>query len=65
MSESKTTTQWADLAISLFERLDERNAQINYKFNDVVVKVPEYPAEDAPSATWEVNGTISITTDRL
>ena len=65
MSESNKTTQWADLAIGLFERLDERNAQINYKFDDMTVEVPEYPAEEAPSATWKVNGTISITTDRL
>ena len=62
MSDNKKT-QWADLAISLFDRLNERNARINYTFDDMVVEVPEYPSVEAPSAFWKVNGTISITTD--
>lgn len=69
MSETDTpeerieeTTTWPDLAISLYDRLTGRNAEISYTFDDMEVKVPSGTGEDAEHAEWELDGTVTITT---
>ena len=56
------TTTWPDLAISLYDRLTGRNAEISYTFDDMEVKVPSGTGEDAEHAAWELDGTVRITT---
>jgi hypothetical protein len=56
------TKNWPDLAIGLFERLNGRNAEISYQFDDFELHVPSSTADDAEHAQWKMNGTLKITT---
>jgi hypothetical protein len=66
MSETETqideTTTWPDLAISLYDRLTGRGAEITYEFEDMEVEVPSKVGDDADHATWRMDGTVRITT---
>ncbi|HKK19212.1 MAG TPA: hypothetical protein VJ952_11080 [Opitutales bacterium] len=61
-NETKKTTTWPELAIGLFEKLDERDARIDYVFEDLSVAVPSHAGADASHATWTLNGTLKIST---
>lgn len=65
MSEIKETptkkNSWPDLAIGLYDLLTGRGANINYTFDNLKVKIPAGVGDDS-SATWQLDGTISITT---
>lgn len=56
------TTTWPELAISLYDRLTGRGAEITYDFEDMEVAVPSKTGEDADHAHWQLDGTIRITT---
>ncbi|PSP94405.1 hypothetical protein BRC91_06350 [Halobacteriales archaeon QS_4_62_28] len=56
------TTTWPDLAISLYDRLTGRGAEITYEFEDLEVDVPSGTGDDAEHARWRVDGTMRITT---
>jgi hypothetical protein len=56
------TTSWPDLAISLYDRLTGRGAEIIYDFEDMEVEVPSGTGEDAEHAQWRVDGTVRVTT---
>jgi hypothetical protein len=56
------TTTWPDLAISLYDRLTGRGAEITYEFDEMEVQVPSGTGEDAEHAEWHVDGTVRITT---
>jgi len=56
------TTTWPDLAISLYDRLTGRGAEIIYEFDEMEVQVPSGTGEDAEHAEWHVDGTVRITT---
>jgi hypothetical protein len=66
MSEADTevdeTTTWPELAISLYDRLTGRGAEITYEFEDMEVEVPSKAGEDADHAHWRLDGTLRITT---
>ena len=57
------TTSWPELAISLYDRLTGRGAVITYEFEDMEVAVPSKTGEDAEYARWQVDGTLTITTE--
>lgn len=59
---SAPTHTWPDLAISLYDHLTGRGAEISYQFDDLEVHVPASTAADAPHARWRLNGTVKITT---
>ena len=59
VSETQT---WPDLAISLYDRLTGRNAEITYDFEEMEVDVPSQAGSDADHARWRVDGTITVTT---
>lgn len=61
-TDHASTTTWPDLAIGLFEKLNERNAEITYEFKDFHVSVPSAASEDTPSAPWKMNGVLKIRT---
>lgn len=61
-NETKTTTTWPELAIGLFEKLDERDARIDYVFEDLTIEVPSHAGEGADHATWKLNGVLKIST---
>jgi hypothetical protein len=56
------TETWPDLAISLYDRLTGRGAEIVYEFEDMEVDVPSHAGPDPEHAHWRVDGKISITT---
>jgi hypothetical protein len=56
------TTSWPDLAISLYDRLTGRNAEIIYDFDDMNVEVPSGTGDDAEHAHWRLDGTVRVTT---
>jgi hypothetical protein len=61
MSEKSIgTTTWPDLAMSLYDKLTGRNAEITYEFNNLEVSVPSSASEGAAQATWKLNGIVKI-----
>jgi len=57
------TTTWPDLAISLYDRLTGRGAEIIYDFDDMEIEVPSGTGEDAEHAQWRLDGELRITTE--
>ena len=55
-------TDWADLGQELWSYLTGRGAAVNYEFIDMAVEVPRDTGDEAPRATWKLNGTLRITT---
>ena len=62
MSDFNSTKTWPKLAISLFDRLTERQAEIAYKFENLEIDIPGSTEPNAERAIWRFNGTISVTT---
>ncbi len=57
---SQQTTDWSELAISLYDKLTGRNAEISYEADDMEVWVPSGVGEQASHAKWKINGTLKI-----
>ena len=62
MSSDIDTRTWPELAIGLYDKLTERNAQIAYDFADFEVAIPSSTQGDAEQARWRLNGRLSIRT---
>ena len=62
MSQSTDTRNWTELAIGLYDRLTERNAEITYDFDNMEVGIPSSTNTDAEQANWKINGSIRVTT---
>ncbi len=62
MSENIDTKTWPELAIGLYDRLTERNAEIAYDFDNFELGVPSSTNADAKHAQWKLNGAIRVTT---
>ena len=56
------TTTWPELAISLYDRLTGRGAEITYDFEDMTVQVPSGTGADAEHAEWRIDGAVNVTT---
>lgn len=56
------TNSWPDLAISLYDKLTGRNAEITYELDDLEVEVPSKVGADAEHTPWRLNGTVRIRT---
>ncbi|MFO7739679.1 MAG: hypothetical protein R6V46_14460 [Desulfatiglandaceae bacterium] len=56
------TTTWPDLAMSLYDKLTGRHAEITYEFENLEVSVPSAASEAAAYATWKLNGIVKIRT---
>ena len=54
------TQSWPELAISLYDQLTNRNAEISYEADNMEIWVPSGVGEDASHAKWKVNGTLKI-----
>ena len=62
-SETLTdTTSFSDLGRDMWSYLTGKEATIDYTFVDMTVEVPRETGNDAPRATWKLNGTLRITT---
>ena len=62
MAENADTKTWPELAIGLYDRLTERNAEIAYNFDNFEVGIPSSTGADAEHAHWKMNGAIRVTT---
>lgn len=56
------TQTWPELAVSLYERLTGRGAEITYEFDDLSVDVPSRTGDDPKYAHWRLNGSMSVRT---
>ncbi len=54
------TESWPELAIGLYDKLTDRNAEISYEADNMEIWVPSGVGEDASHARWKVNGTLKI-----
>lgn len=54
------TKDWSELAISLYDKLTGRNAEISYEADNVEIWVPSGVGDAASHAQWKVNGTLRI-----
>lgn len=57
---SEHTHSWPELAISLYDKLTGRNAEITYEFDNMDVWVPSGTGEQGHHAHWKVNGSLKI-----
>ncbi len=55
-------SSFADIGKEMWSFLTGRKAAINYEFVDLKIGVPRSTGAEAPRATWELNGTLRITT---
>ena len=62
MSTQTETRTWPELAIGLYDKLTERNARIDYRFENFEVAIPSSAESKAEHARWQLNGTLQITT---
>ena len=58
-------TDWAELAISLYDKLTGRNAEITYEFEDFLLDIPSGTGDHAEHARWGMNGKLKIRTRDL
>ena len=57
---SQHTRDWSELAITLYDKLTGRNAEITYEAEDREVWVPSGVGDDASHAKWKVNASLRI-----
>lgn len=62
MPENTDTKTWPELAIGLYDRLTERNAEIAYNFDHLEVGIPSSTGSGAEHAYWKFNGALRVTT---
>ncbi|WP_026958823.1 MULTISPECIES: hypothetical protein [Aliagarivorans] len=65
MADSNNTTNWPELAAALYDKLNERNAELTYDFHDVELQVPSNSSNEASLARWKINGAVSIRAKNL
>ena len=64
MATNETPRNWPDLAIGLYDRLNERNAEIVYDFENFELSVPAEANGSAQHAPWKLNGKLKIRTNK-
>lgn len=62
MADTEDTKTWPELAISLYDKLTGRGAEITYDFEDFDLYVPSKAGDDAEYAHWKMNGILKIRT---
>lgn len=62
MTTDQQVVDWTDLGREMWSFLTGRDAAINYRFIDMAVEVPRDTGDQAPRATWKLNGTLQVTT---
>ncbi len=62
MPAQNETHTWPELAIGLYDKLTERNAEIAYAFDNFELGVPSSTNGQNDHALWRLNGTLKITT---
>lgn len=65
MSPSSSTRNWPELAVGLYDKLTDRNAEIAYQFENLELGVPDATGGDVQHALWHMNGTLRVTTRNI
>lgn len=65
MATKEDTRTWPELAISLYDKLTGRNAEITYEFQDFDLMVPSGTGDKVEHAHWKMNGVLKIRTRDL
>lgn len=63
MATATETSTWPELAIGLYDKLHERNAEITYEFDHFELEIPSAASGEAKHAPWRMNGKLRITTN--
>ncbi len=58
--KNEDTTTWPELAISLYDKLTGRGAEITYEFENLEVMVPSGASTQAQHAKWKINGIMKL-----
>ncbi|NOT61181.1 MAG: hypothetical protein HOP19_13260 [Acidobacteria bacterium] len=58
--KNEDTTTWPELAISLYDKLTGRGAEITYEFENLEVMVPSGASAQAQHAKWKINGIMKL-----
>lgn len=64
-SAEKTKTDqatWPDFAVSLYDKLTGRGAEITYEFDDLNIYIPSQLGQESDHFHWKLNGTLNIRT---
>jgi hypothetical protein len=68
-SEEKTKNSqanWPDFAVSLYDKLTGRGAEITYEFDDFNLAIPSKAGKESDHFHWKMDGIINIrTTDQV
>jgi hypothetical protein len=62
MTAEQSKVSWTELAVGLYEKLNERNAEINYDFQQFEIQVPSGVGSASEHALWVANGRLKIST---
>ena len=64
MSDTKVNepVNWPDMAMSLWDGLTGRKAEITYHFEKLDVSIPHRVGANCEHATWGLNGVLKIST---
>ena len=62
MAEAKSTQDWPELFVGLYDRLTGSNAEISYSFDGLEIEIPSSTGPNSPRATWKFTGTMRIST---
>jgi hypothetical protein len=57
-----TAATWPQLAEGLYAFLTERQATIEYQFDNMSVQIPRDAGDEVPQARWKLDGTLRIRT---
>ena len=60
--KTSEVVDWSDLGARMWTFLTGREAAINYTFKDMTVEIPRDTGNQAPRATWKIDGTLTVTT---
>ncbi len=60
--KTNEVVDWSDLGQRMWTFLTGRQAAINYTFTDMTVEIPRDTGDQAPRATWKIDGTLTVTT---
>lgn len=62
MTAELSKVNWSDLAVGLYEKLNERHAEISYEFQNFELQIPSATGSESSHAKWVTNGTLKIST---
>jgi hypothetical protein len=60
MTDRVEKTSWPDVAVTLFDLLTGRKAEVTWKFERMEVHVPITTGSNTEYAVWKINGVLKV-----